>query len=160
MEPKSWKQVQMAIPLASTEQLNLLLIGIADSFSKTRCSLGLVVNLHDIHACTLRCSTQENHTIAVQRCAFNIKGIMPCYKGWLPTNEPACAHVTNENWVWRKFMSVCTTTVCVALNLFLWSACCPCLLCSLLVPRANGDGGMVKMSLVRKWSFCTTSLSL
>ena len=26
---------------------------------------------------------------------------MPRYKGWLPTNEPACTHALNENWAWQ-----------------------------------------------------------
>ena len=37
-----------------------------------------------------------------------LKGTVPCYKGWLPTNEPAHTHVENKNWAWQtanKFAS-------------------------------------------------------
>ena len=36
------------------------------------------------------------------------KGIVPRYKGWLPTNEPGRAHAENKNWAWQmtnKFAS-------------------------------------------------------
>ena len=33
------------------------------------------------------------------------KGIVPRYKGCLPTNEPACAHTVNENWGGGRLIS-------------------------------------------------------
>ena len=32
---------------------------------------------------------------------FFLKGIVPRYKGWLPTNEAAHTHVINEHGAWQ-----------------------------------------------------------
>ena len=50
-------------------------------------------------------STQQLFELSTSTC---IKGIVPRYKSWLPTNEPARAHAANENWAWQtanKFAS-------------------------------------------------------
>ena len=50
----------------------------------------------------------EKISFPIQMLSEYVKDIVPRYKGWLPTNEPAREHTENENWVWwtaNKFAS-------------------------------------------------------